>query len=175
MAGRTNRETGEITGHLNILLETTPMKSMNPAVIGSTYSELVIDLLKTAILAGRDTALTENTDDLVAYVIRLADQTVEQLDVREVKAREFAESTRVYLPVEWKPEPDDDQNRSGAHWSQPETDALIAQFKNGLTGSEIAVHHRRTWTAISAQLAKYGLLSNSGRGYERPDGSAWEL
>lgn len=151
------------------------MKSMNPAVLGTTYGELAIDLLKTLVTARAVSAPEDPHASLVSHAILLADQLVLQLDAREVKAREFAESTRVYLPVEWKPEPDDDQNRSGAHWSQPETDALIAQFKNGLTGSEIAVHHRRTWTAISAQLGKYGLLSNNGRGYERPDGSAWEL
>lgn len=149
------------------------MKSMNPAAIGTTYGGLVIDLTK--VLLRDPGTITAEPAAVAEYAILLADQLVLQLDAREVKAREFAESTRVYLPVEWKPEPDDDQNRSGAHWSRPETDALIAQFKNGLTGSEIAVHHRRTWTAISAQLAKYGLLSNSGRGHERPDGSAWEL
>lgn len=147
------------------------MKSMNPAAIGTTYGELVIDLAKTILTVGGSGTMPE----IAGYAIYLADELVSQLDAREVKAREFAESTRVYLPVEWKPDLEDDQNRSGAHWSQPETDALIAQFKNGLTGSEIAVHHRRTWTAISAQLAKYGLLSNNGRGYERTDGSAWEL
>lgn len=176
MAGRTNRETGEITGHLNILLETTPMKSMNPDVIGTTYGELVIDLLKTSLLAGQESALTTTAEELVAYSISLADQVVHQLDARAVKAKQFAESTRVYLPVDWAPDANDDANRSGQHWSQPETDALVAQFKNGLTGAEIAVHHRRTWTAVSAQLAKYGLLRNAGGStYERADGSAWEL
>jgi hypothetical protein len=148
------------------------MKSMNPAVLGTSYSELVIELTKTVIRSS--SAGTEA--EIAGFAILLADELVLQLDAREAKARAFAESTRVYLPVEWKPEADDDQNRSGQHWSQPETDALIAQFKNGLTGSEIAVHHRRTWTAVTAQLAKYSLLLRGGRdGYERPDGTAWEL
>ncbi len=152
------------------------MKNLNPEVVGTTYGELVIDLLKTSILAGRDSALMENTDKLVAYAVRLADEVVDQLHSRELKAKAFAESSRIILPVDWSCGPEDDANRSGQHWSQPEVDALIAQFKNGKTGSEIAVHHRRTWTAVSAQLAKYGLLHQEGRGaWSRQDGSAWEL
>lgn len=149
------------------------MKTMNPAILGTTYSELVVDLTKT-LLTSTDGQV--EASQLAAFAIDLADQLVLQLDAREAKAKAFAESTRVYLPVDWSPSAEDDQNRSGQHWSQPETDALIAQFKNGRTGSEIAVYHRRTWTAVSAQLAKYGLLQSTGRnGYERNDGSAWEL
>lgn len=152
------------------------MKTMNPDVIGTTYGELVVDLIKTIILAGGDGALSKNTEELAAYAIRLADQTVEQLDAREVKAKELAEASRIILPVDWSCDANDDPNRSGQHWSQPETDALIAQFKNGRTGSEIAVHHRRTWAAVSAQLAKYGLLrSLGGSAYERLNGDAWML
>lgn len=174
MAGRTNRETGEITGHLNILFETTPMKSMNPAVLGTTYGELVIDLTK--VLLRDPGSITSEPAEVAEYAISLADQLVDQLGAREVKAREYAESLRVIIPVDWAPSAEDGPSRSGEHWSQPEVDALVAQYKNGLTGAQIAVHHRRSWTAVSAQLAKYGLLRNAGGGtYERPDGSTWEL
>lgn len=150
------------------------MKTLNPAVLGTTYGELTVDLLKTLIAANPHGAL--NAEEVVAFAVTLTDELVRQLDARELKAKQFAESTRVYLPVDWAPDAQDDANRSGQHWSQPETDALVAQFKNGLTGAEIAVHHRRTWTAVSAQLAKYGLIRNLGSGsYERADGSAWEL
>ena len=176
MAGRTNRETGEVTGHLNIRLETTPMKTMNPDVIGTTYGELVVDLLKTAMASSGEDTLRVGVDDLVSYSIRLADELVLQLDARAVKAKELAEATRIIYPVDWSCDANDDANRSGQHWSQPETDALIAQYKNGCTGSEIAVHHRRTWTAVSAQLAKYGLLRSTGGGtYERSNGDTWDL
>ncbi|MDX0622874.1 hypothetical protein GOD54_23530 [Sinorhizobium medicae] len=152
------------------------MKNMNPDVLSTQYGELVIDLLKTTLSAGSETVLARSTEDTVAYAIRLADQVVEQLAARELKAKEFAEATRVYLPVDWAPDANDDANRSGQHWSQPETDALVAQFKNGKTGSEIAVHHRRTWTAVSAQLEKYGLLHSTGRGsYSRANGDTWDL
>lgn len=150
------------------------MKTLNPAVLGTTYGELTVDLLKT-LISTRD-VLELSPDAAARFAIALADSLVLQLDARELKAKQFAESTRVYLPVDWAPDAQDDANRSGQHWSQPETDALVAQFKNGLTGAEIAVHHRRTWTAVSAQLAKYGLIRNLGNGsYERADGNAWEL
>lgn len=150
------------------------MKTMNPAVLGTTYGELTVDLLKTLLIANPNSPL--NPVEVVAFAVTLTDELVLQLDARELKAKQFAESTRVYLPVDWAPDAQDDANRSGQHWSQPETDALVAQFKNGQTGAEIAVHHRRTWTAVSAQLAKYGLIRSTGSGsFERVDGNAWDL
>ena len=150
------------------------MKTMNPDVIGTTYGELVIDLTKVLL---RDAGTTTMEPGAVAeFAILLADALVLQLDARAVTAKELAEASRVILPVDWSCDANDDPNRSGQHWSQPETDALVAQFKNGRTGSEIAVHHRRTWAAVSAQLAKYGLLRNAGSGtYERANGDAWVL
>lgn len=152
------------------------MKTMNPDVISTTYGELVIDLVKTTIAADGSLTLSMPTADLVSFGIRLADELVLQLDAREVSAKALAFASRVILPVDWSCDANDDPNRSGQHWSQPETDALIAQYKNGCTGSEIAVHHRRTWTAVSAQLAKYGLLrSTGGSTYERSNGDTWDL
>ena len=148
------------------------MKTMNPEVIGTTYGELVVELLKTQL--SKDGA--GDTKDQVFYAISLADELVLQLDAREVAAKALAVASRVIPPVDWSCDANDDPNRSGQHWSQPETDALIAQYKNGLTGSQIAVHHRRTWTAVSAQLAKYGLLRSTGGGtYERSNGDTWDL
>jgi len=150
------------------------MKTMNPEVIGTTYGELVVDLTK--VLLRDPGTITAEPGAVAEFAILLADALVLQLDARAVKAKELAESSRVILPVDWSCDANDDPNRSGQHWSQPETDALIAQYKNGSTGSEIAVHHRRTWTAVSAQLAKYGLLRSTGGGtYERSNGDTWDL
>lgn len=171
MAGRTNPETGEVTGHIDFRFETTPMKTMNPDVIGTTYGELTVDLLKT-LLRGDGAG---DPQEFVAHAIKLADELVLQLDARAVKAKAYAESTRIVYPVDWAPGPEDEGNRSGQHWSQPEVDALVAQFKNGKTGAEMAVHHRRTWLAVTSQLAKFGLLNPSGNGFKHPDGRTWEL
>lgn len=111
------------------------MKTMNPDVISTTYGQLVIDLVKTTITADGEAVLGKTTTEVTAYCVRLADSIVSQLVDRENEAKAFAESTRIILPVDWAPDANDDANRSGQHWSQPETDALIAQFKNGLTGA----------------------------------------
>lgn len=173
MAGRTNPTTGEITGHINVKVETHPMKTMNPEVLDTQYAVLTVDLVKIMLAQSHGEISPQRT---VEYAITLADEIVLQLDQREKAAKALAEAARVILPVDWSCGPDDDANRSGQHWSQPEVDALVAQYKNGRTGSEIAVHHRRTWTAVSAQLAKYGFLRNTGGGsYERSTGDTWDL
>lgn len=152
------------------------MKTMNPDVISTTYGALVVDLVKTLIAGDAVHAEVSPHSAIVTHAVMLADELVLQLDAREVAAKALAVASRVILPVDWSCDANDDPNRSGQHWSQPETDALIAQYKNGLTGSEIAVHHRRTWTAVSAQLAKYGLLRSTGGGtYERSNGDTWDL
>lgn len=148
------------------------MKTMNPDVIGTTYGELVIALTHTLVARQEPIGPTE----VVNFAVEIADQLVSQLAYRENVVKELAIASRVILPVDWSCDANDDPNRSGQHWSQPETDALVAQYKNGCTGSEIAVHHRRTWTAVSAQLAKYGLLRSTGGGtYERSNGDTWDL
>ena len=152
------------------------MKTMNPDVLQTAYGLLVVDLIKTAISAEGDAVLSKPTNELASYGIRLADNIVAHLVEREQQAKDLAESTRVLIAFDWAPGPEDAQSRSGEHWSQPEIDALVAQFKNGLIGSQIALFHRRSWTAISAQLAKYGLLVSTGRsGYEYQNGDVWEL
>lgn len=148
------------------------MKTMNPDVIGTTYGELVVALTHTLVARQEPIGPAE----VVGFAVEIADQLVSQLAYRENVVKELAIATRVILPVDWAPSADDGPSRSGEHWSQPEIDALVAQYKNGLTGAQIAVHHRRSWTAISAQLAKYGLLQATGRGsYERQNGDIWEL
>lgn len=151
------------------------MKNMSPEVLATPYGKLVVDLVKTAIASDGGTVLRQDTNKLAAYSVRLADQIVAHLVERENEAKAYAESTRVVYPVDWAPGPDDEANRSGQHWSQPEVDALVAQFKNGKTGAEMAVYHHRTWLAVTSQLAKFGLLNASGSGFKYPDGRAWEL
>lgn len=156
-------------------IEINAMKNMSPEVLATPYGKLVVDLLKTTLAASGEDTLRVRADELAGYSIRLADQIVTQLVEREKEAKALAESTRVVYPVDWAPGPDDEANRSGQHWSQPEIDALVAQFKNGKTGAELAVYHHRTWLAVTSQLAKFGLLNASGSGFKYPDGRAWEL
>ncbi|MEQ1672879.1 MAG: hypothetical protein ABL893_18665, partial [Hyphomicrobium sp.] len=47
--------------------------------------------------------------------------------------------------------------RSGARWSEQESDELSAKFKTGRSIEDLAREHARTGWSIEAQLAKLGL------------------
>ena len=49
---------------------------------------------------------------------------------------------------------------AGARWSEEEDDSLDLEFSSGMSISEIAKKHERSYGAIKARLIKHGLIEN---------------
>lgn len=162
------------------------MNDRNPLGLDTPFAKLVVNLTMSALKS--PSGVIGDPAEAADYFAHLAEELIRV--VQDRSARVAAEARRVReemeaaaqadreaLVIEWVADPTDGNNRAGAHWSALEVSALAARFRHGARSEELCRHHKRSHTAIQAQLIKHKLLVEGHHGcYHHPEtGREWSI